>query len=568
MAAHPGPLSEAGAESSLQEVNWQLRSQLEKTSQDFLDLKEKFLVSEATAYSLANQLRKYKCEKSSDLIKSVLGEKVLCEKGKRADTLPEKLRTFSVFSQLRLCHLLIQDQAKELTRLYKKLREGEDVSQLLVQHLEALLIHDGAEHSQGQGLRGQLAEGRRLAKCLAQKLSPENYDHEGDDDDNDDEEEEVNVQFSPPCRLTTQLLEQDTSRDTPDERYLTYSVLPDMSDSYWPYRSSAIFSPENPQVCSSLQVASEYSIVKQEDKISFFPEYQLNHEEEEGQDPLCPRKRIPRKHITSRHITVGFADLIRQSGLCLNDLKQSHLEYLMGHGSCKFLESPNDLFEEEDQDPLGPKPSLCLPEVEEHGPPWDSLDQCYLTHSAFRDLADLHGTSTRADRNSFDDMDSSSALEVAKNHNDLLEVEDQDPICPSSRLCTELPVVEENDVPQDSLDECHLTSSIGHHLPDTWRPCTSASSTRDKEETFEGLDVDAPMQSPCHQGPSSGNLTFPRAQVQSSGAQTQPSTPVADSLQLQLDQHLDRGDNRARLSLSSAIGSLGTNMGCGDQPPL
>ena len=60
----------------------------------------------------------------------------------------------------------------------------------------------------------------------------------------------------------------------------------------------------------------------------------------------------------------------------------------------------------------------------------------------------------------------------------------------NSRLCTELPVVEENDVPQDSLDECHLTSSIGHHLPDTWRPCTSASSTRDKEETFEGLDVD------------------------------------------------------------------------------
>ncbi|XP_032158632.1 putative neuroblastoma breakpoint family member 5 [Mustela erminea] len=284
MAAHPGPLSEAGAESRLQEVNWQLRSQLEKTSQDFLDLKEKFLVSEATAYSLANQLRKYKCEKSSDLIKSVLGEKVLCEKVKRADTLPEKLR---------LCHLLIQDQAKELTRLYKKLREGEEVSQLLFQHLEALLIHDGADHSQGPGLRGQLAEGRRLAKCLARKLSPENYDHDGDDDDNDDEEEEegeeettltivqynqmdqegLKGQDSVAPRLTTQLLEQDTSRDTPDERYQTYSVLPDMSDSYWPYRSSAIFSPENPQVCSSLQVAK----------------YQLNHEEEEGQDPLCPR---------------------------------------------------------------------------------------------------------------------------------------------------------------------------------------------------------------------------------------------------------------------------------------
>ncbi|XP_032158630.1 neuroblastoma breakpoint family member 6-like isoform X2 [Mustela erminea] len=341
MAAHPGPLSEAGAESRLQEVNWQLRSQLEKTSQDFLDLKEKFLVSEATAYSLANQLRKYKCEKSSDLIKSVLGEKVLCEKVKRADTLPEKLR---------LCHLLIQDQAKELTRLYKKLREGEEVSQLLFQHLEALLIHDGADHSQGPGLRGQLAEGRRLAKCLARKLSPENYDHDGDDDDNDDEEEEegeeettltivqynqmdqegLKGQDSVAPRLTTQLLEQDTSRDTPDERYQTYSVLPDMSDSYWPYRSSAIFSPENPQVCSSLQVAK----------------YQLNHEEEEGQDPLCPR------------------------------------------------------------------PSRRLPEVEEQDTQGDSLDECYLTYSALPDLADLQGTSMRAGINSFDDMDNSSTLAV------------------------------------------------------------------------------------------------------------------------------------------------------------
>ncbi|XP_032706818.1 neuroblastoma breakpoint family member 6-like, partial [Lontra canadensis] len=288
------------------------------------------------------------CEQSSDLIKSVLGENVLCEKGKRADTSPEKLRR---------CHLLIKDQAKELTRLYKKLREGKDVSQLLVQHLDALLTHDGAEHSQRQGLQGQLAEGRRLAKCLARKLSPENYDHDGDDDDVGEEEGEGEgegegeeettltiVQYNPmdqegpkgqedsvAPRLTTRLLEQDTSRDTPDERYLTYPVLPDLSDSHRPYRRSAIFSPEDPQVSSSLQVAK----------------YQLNHEEEEGRDPLCPR------------------------------------------------------------------PSTKLPEVEEQDAQGDPLDECYLTYSALPDLADLQGTSTRAGINSFDDMDNSSALAVA-----------------------------------------------------------------------------------------------------------------------------------------------------------
>uniref|UniRef100_A0A8D1SIM3 Uncharacterized protein n=1 Tax=Sus scrofa TaxID=9823 RepID=A0A8D1SIM3_PIG len=41
------------------ETNRYLRSQLEKSKQDFRDLTEKFLDSQATAYSLANQLQKY-----------------------------------------------------------------------------------------------------------------------------------------------------------------------------------------------------------------------------------------------------------------------------------------------------------------------------------------------------------------------------------------------------------------------------------------------------------------------------------------------------------------------------
>ncbi|VCW70069.1 unnamed protein product [Gulo gulo] len=73
------------------------------------------------------------------------------------------------------------------------------------------------------------------------------------------------------------------------------------------------------------------------------------------------------------------------------------------------------------------------------------------------------------------------------------------------------------------------------------------------------------MQAPCHQGPSSRNLTFPRADLQSSGAQTQPGTQVADSLRLQLDQQLDCGDNRAQLGLSSAIRSLDAKMGSENQ---
>ena len=91
MAAHPGPLSEAGAESSLQEVNWQLRSQLEKSTQDFLDLKEKFLVSEATAYSLANQLRKY--SKSCQVL--VPKAIALCSPSEKCKASPDALSPIS-----------------------------------------------------------------------------------------------------------------------------------------------------------------------------------------------------------------------------------------------------------------------------------------------------------------------------------------------------------------------------------------------------------------------------------------------------------------------------------------
>ena len=59
MAAPLGPLSDPGAEKSLLKINQDLQSQLEKSKQDFRDLKEKFLISEATAYCLANQLQKY-----------------------------------------------------------------------------------------------------------------------------------------------------------------------------------------------------------------------------------------------------------------------------------------------------------------------------------------------------------------------------------------------------------------------------------------------------------------------------------------------------------------------------
>uniref|UniRef100_A0A667G1H0 Uncharacterized protein n=1 Tax=Lynx canadensis TaxID=61383 RepID=A0A667G1H0_LYNCA len=92
MAAPLDPVSDPGTEMSLLELNQELQSKLEASQQDIRDLREKFLVSEATAYSLANQPVFSECEELKDIIESVLGETLQCKQGKLAETLTEKLR--------------------------------------------------------------------------------------------------------------------------------------------------------------------------------------------------------------------------------------------------------------------------------------------------------------------------------------------------------------------------------------------------------------------------------------------------------------------------------------------
>uniref|UniRef100_A0A8C0ZYV6 Uncharacterized protein n=1 Tax=Castor canadensis TaxID=51338 RepID=A0A8C0ZYV6_CASCN len=59
MAGSSSPWSAPRAVLNILEINKKLCLQLEEKKQQFRDLKEKFLISEATVYSLANQLWKY-----------------------------------------------------------------------------------------------------------------------------------------------------------------------------------------------------------------------------------------------------------------------------------------------------------------------------------------------------------------------------------------------------------------------------------------------------------------------------------------------------------------------------
>ncbi|XP_011889920.1 PREDICTED: putative neuroblastoma breakpoint family member 5 [Cercocebus atys] len=123
------------------------------------------------------------CEEHKGITESVLGEKMQFKEEKLAEksTQAEELRRYKA---------LVHSQALELTQLRKKLREGREASLLLSQHLKALLTDDDPDSHQGQDLREQLAEGRRLAECLVRKLSPKD-DEVGNEDAKDEKVEKI-----------------------------------------------------------------------------------------------------------------------------------------------------------------------------------------------------------------------------------------------------------------------------------------------------------------------------------------------------------------------------------------
>ncbi|XP_058394927.1 neuroblastoma breakpoint family member 12-like isoform X2 [Diceros bicornis minor] len=249
MAESLGPLSDPRAESTMLEINQQLQSQLAQRKQDFRDLREKFLVSESTAYILANQLQKYKCGECKGIVESVLGEKLQFEEGKLTEEA-------ALVEKLRKCDILIQGQAQELTQLQQKIQEGRKVSVVLNQCLQDLLSHNDPANYQGQGFREQLAEGHRLAERLAQKLSPENHGAE------EDEEEKASLD---PRELQEKEEVDDVRQDSLEEQCVTLSTHRDLSHPCQTPDSTPIPAEEY-EVCSALDVAKTQKDQKDEER--------------------------------------------------------------------------------------------------------------------------------------------------------------------------------------------------------------------------------------------------------------------------------------------------------------
>ncbi|KAG5193191.1 hypothetical protein JEQ12_020659 [Ovis aries] len=429
----------------------------------------------------SSKLIAFECEACKDIVESVLGEKLLFEVRRPAEKPADKPM---LDERLRTCDTLIRSQARELTQLRQTLQDGKDDSVLLKQHLKDLLTHNDQGSHQGQGFRERLSEGYRLAERIAYKLSPEIYE--------DDDDEQAQEKLTPSVNL------QDDEKkvvfqQSQDECISVPSTLQEGSACNQPY-SDGKFAFDEETVASAVDEACGCSHAEEDEIPTGLPENQNDHDDMKGPEVVAPRF------------------------------------------------------------------SRQLPQMRGNGVPRDSLDEYYLTYSVLPGLSDSFWPYRSNAIFSLEDVDVSYAWDVTKNLADIEDEEDQDIISSS----VEQLVVEENEVQPDSLDECYLAASVGHHLAGSCHPYRSASFPTERREVCLALDVNGDTWEDCHRGP----VSFPGSEVPTSQAQLQKSTHVTDCLQRQLDQHFDCGDSKAMLGLSSTIWDLNSNSDSGNQGPL
>ncbi|XP_037592910.1 myomegalin isoform X15 [Cebus imitator] len=154
---------------------------------------------------------------------------------------------------------LIQDQARELSYLRQKIREGRGICYLLTQHakdtvksFEDLLRSNDIDYYLGQSFREQLAQGSQLTERLTSRLSTK--DHKS-------EKEQAGLEPLA-LRLRKELQEKEKVIEVLqaklDARSLTPSSSHALSDSHRSPSSTSFLSDEL-EACSDMDVASEYT---------------------------------------------------------------------------------------------------------------------------------------------------------------------------------------------------------------------------------------------------------------------------------------------------------------------
>ncbi|XP_034508812.1 neuroblastoma breakpoint family member 26-like [Ailuropoda melanoleuca] len=229
-------------------------------------------------------------------------------------------------------------------------------------------------------------------------------------DENQTDQEGPKGQESVAPRIGGQQLEvvkQDVSRDSPDKHCLTYSVLPDLSDSDRPYRSAAIFSPEDLEVCSSLEVAKN----------------QTDQEGPKGQESVAPRIGGQQLEVVKQDVSRDSPDKHCLTYSVLPDLSDSDRPYRSAAifspedlEVCSSLEVAKNQTDQEGpkgQESVAPRIGGQQLEVVKQDVSRDSPDKHCLTSSVLPDLSDSDRPYRSAAIFSPEDLEVCSSLEVA-----------------------------------------------------------------------------------------------------------------------------------------------------------
>ncbi|NP_001382241.1 myomegalin isoform 31 [Homo sapiens] len=154
---------------------------------------------------------------------------------------------------------LIQDQARELSYLRQKIREGRGICYLITRHakdtvksFEDLLRSNDIDYYLGQSFREQLAQGSQLTERLTSKLSTKDHKSEKDQ-----------AGLEPlALRLSRELQEKEKVIEVLqaklDARSLTPSSSHALSDSHRSPSSTSFLSDEL-EACSDMDIVSEYT---------------------------------------------------------------------------------------------------------------------------------------------------------------------------------------------------------------------------------------------------------------------------------------------------------------------
>ncbi|XP_069336879.1 myomegalin isoform X28 [Eulemur rufifrons] len=154
---------------------------------------------------------------------------------------------------------LIQDQARELSYLRQKIREGRGICYLLTQHakdtvksFEDLLRSNDIDYYLGQSFREQLAQGSQLTERLTSKLSTKDHKSEKDQ-----------AGLEPlALRLSRELQEKEKVIEVLQAKLDAQSLTPPssraLSDSHRSPSSTSFLSDEL-EACSDMDIASEYT---------------------------------------------------------------------------------------------------------------------------------------------------------------------------------------------------------------------------------------------------------------------------------------------------------------------